>query len=380
MVFLMAVNNIKKMLYVTTVFCDENDGIWKKIKYNLYAYIKLGFHVDLFYRTDGGYVIEYGFGTCETKIIPVDEKDKNLSLLALSKKIEAAYDLLYIRKPFGGACFLFMNALITSVKRHHKLCYIVMELPTYPYVKEIRTVKAFVSETLFMVSKLRYIDKIDLIVYMGNAEKEIWGRPSLKIHNGIDLLHVPALRTKQASVDNEIIFVGVARLSFWHGYDRLIKAISQYNGKYFIKFMVVGPGEEELKRLKTITTELELEDNIIFLGSQFGGKLDDVYQNAHVCVDSLGRHRSGNNINSSLKSKEYTAKGLPFMKSHIDESFVDTDFIYEVSPDENDINLESVITWYFNLPVDTPKNMRSFAERNLSWDIQCAKVNAYFFG
>lgn len=174
----MAVNNIKKMLYVTTVFCDENDGIWKKIKYNLYAYIKLGFHVDLFYRTDGGMLLSM-------VLVPVKQnyscrrERQNLSLLALSKKIEAAYDLLYIRKPFGGACFLFMNALITSVKRHHKLCYIVMELPTYPYVKEIRTVKAFVSETLFMVSKLRYIDKIDLIVYMG-MQKRNMGKAIIK--------------------------------------------------------------------------------------------------------------------------------------------------------------------------------------------------------
>lgn len=370
---------MKKMIYVTTVFCDENDGIWKKIKYNLFSYIKLGFHVDLFYRTINGYVIQYDFGTEYSKIEPVNEIHKNLCLLALSRQITSKYDLMYIRKPFGGACFLFINSLIESLRVNNKNCKIVMELPTYPYFKEIKKIKYLVSEMLFLVSKLLYINKVNLIVYMGEGKDKIWGRPSLKIHNGIDLVHVPALREQMRVLSNELVFVGVARLSFWHGYDRLIKSISKYNGKYNIKFLVIGEGEQEIFRLKKTAATFDVEKNIFFLGAKFGNELDEVYYNSHICVDSLGRHRSGNNINSSLKSKEYTAKGLPFMKSHIDESFINKEFIYEVSPDESSINIEDVISWYLSLPAITPKIMREYAECYLSWDRQCAKVNSFLF-
>ncbi|EMM7190538.1 TPA: glycosyltransferase [Raoultella planticola] len=363
---------MKNMLYVTTVFEDENDGIWKKIKYTLCAYQRLGYLIDFAYRTKAGYVINFGFNSEQSKVERVNEHHKDLFFYNLSKKIIKKYDFLYIRKPFGGASFLFLNFLISKVKKGGGK--VAFEIPTYPYRKEIKSVKNIISERLFQVSKSAYVHKIDLIVYMGESSGNIWGRPALKIANGIDLNKVQILKENLNSVSDEFIFVGVARLSFWHGYDRLIEAVKNYKGNYKIKFIVIGNGEPELSRLNALTKKHALEEKVLFLGAKFGNELDMQYKKAHVCIDSIGRHRSGNQFNSSLKSKEYAAKGLPFIMSHKDDSFENVNFIFNVSPDEEMINIDEIISWYEKLPTNTPVEMRAFAEQFLSWDIQCKKV------
>lgn len=76
---------MKNMLYVTTVFEDENDGIWKKIKYTLCAYQKLGFKIDFAYRTKLGYVINFGFNSEQSNVEPVNELHKDLFFIAWQK-------------------------------------------------------------------------------------------------------------------------------------------------------------------------------------------------------------------------------------------------------------------------------------------------------
>ncbi|EMH6514318.1 glycosyltransferase [Raoultella ornithinolytica] len=362
------------MLYVTNIYEDENDGIWNKIKYNILAYQRLGFSVDFAYRKlNGHYVIEYAYGSSDKEIKTIDCCYKDLYFYSLSKIINEKYDMVYIRKPIGGVSFLFLIFLFNKVKKN-KDCRIVLEIPTYPYVKEIKSLNLRVSEWILKLGRFSFIRYIDLITYMGDKSDKIWGRPSLRLANAIDLEHVNLVREELKPLIQDITFVGVARLSFWHGYDRLIKAISGYAGEYNISFLIVGNGEPEMSRLKKLVEDNGVEDKIIFLGSKSGNDLDFLYKQSHICVDSLGRHRSGSLNNSSLKSKEYTAKGLPFIKSHIDDSFLDVEFVFDITPDEMDINIEEIIRWYTSLPNETPNKMRRYAGKNLSWDNQCSKV------
>lgn len=189
---------------------------------------------------------------------------------------------------------------------------------------------------------------------MGCDVSHIWGIPACKISNGIDLSSLKLLRSCKPKFRDTINFVAVARLSFWHGLDRLIHSIANYEGDYEVQLKIVGAGEPELSRLQNIVAELKLDNLISFTGPLHGDKLIQIYEESDIAVDSLGRHRTGTNQNSSLKSKEYTALGLPFIKSHDDVVFDNQFFSLTVSPDENDINIENVIKWYVELPVNTP--------------------------
>lgn len=362
------------LLYITNVHEDENDGIWNKIKYNLYAYQRLGYNIFFSYRKENYYILDKNFNTQESDKEIINCIHKDLYYYNLSEKIkENNYDIVYLRKPIGGFNSIFLPTLLSKLKKNNKT-KVVLEIPTYPYKKEIKTKKLIISEIIFKISRQFFSNDIDLIVYMGEETNNIWGRPSLRIANAIDLEHVKIVKDRISRINDEVVFVGVARLAFWHGYDRLIKAISKYKGRYKINFLVVGDSEPEMGRLKQLMTELGVEDKVSFMGAKSGNDLNELYKISHICVDSLGRHRSGSLYNSSLKSKEYAAKGLPFIKSHIDDSFNNENFVFNVSSDENDLDIDSIINWYQQLPDDTPVKMRLFAEDNLSWDNQCQKV------
>ncbi|VUS83835.1 hypothetical protein SB6421_03812 [Klebsiella huaxiensis] len=362
---------MKKMLYVTNVFEDKNDGIWSKIKYNILAYERLGFTVDIAYRKLDG---EFAFkqNNLESNELSLNCRHKDLFFHALSKKITKRYDIVYIRKPIGGASVLFLSHLLKKIKKINT-CQVILEIPTFPYEKEIRGAKLTISEYLLKLSRRFFLKYVDLITYMGDPVCKIWGKPVLRLSNGIDLAHVNLVRDRLKDRNEELVFIGVARLSFWHGYDRLISSIKS-ESNYNFKFLIVGDGEPEMSRLRKIVTDLNLNDKVIFYGAKSGDELNKIYEKADIAVDSLGRHRSGSYSNSSLKSKEYTAKGLPFIKSHQDEAFDKSYFIHDVQPNDDLIDLDCIYDWYQSLPDETPQLMRDFARQHLTWDIQCQKV------
>lgn len=81
--------------------------------------------------------------------------------------------------------------------------------------------------------------------------------------------------------------------------------------------------------LKALVDKLNLRKYVIFHGPQHGDALTKIFESSNIAVDSLGRHRSNNEYNCSLKSKEYCARGLPFVKSHKDDAFEGTNYFYQ---------------------------------------------------
>ena len=116
-----------------------------------------------------------------------------------------------------------------------------------------------------------------------------------------------------------------------------------------------------------------LKDSVIFHGFKTGKELDEIYNNTDIAVGSLGNFRKDLKSGGALKNQEYTAKGLPFMISGEDKNYTNCKFIYYVSHDESLFDIEEIINWYENLNM-TPREIRKFAEENLSWDIQMKKV------
>ncbi|WP_261161382.1 glycosyltransferase [Serratia fonticola] len=357
----------KKILFVTHNPQNESDGVWKKIKYQVRALRNLQMDVDFFHLSQHKTVI---LDNQKSQVdILSNAKLKFLFYYYVSRKIESTYNILYIRKPHGGLYSLFLLFLIRKVKKLNPNCYVYIEVPTFPYDKEIKGIKDYISEACFRLTLPLSISQVDEILYIGEKTDCIWGVKARQISNGINLEDNPMVATKYGHSGN-FEFVGVAHLAFWHGYDRLIKSMSEYTGERQIIFHIVGGGEPELTRLKKIVEGCSLEGKVIFHGKLQGLELTTVLSHADVCVDSLGRHRSGNNINNSIKSKEYTARGLPFIKSHIDNSFGDERFIYQISADENVFSIEEIINWRESLGDKVRDEERTYAINNLTWEKQ----------
>ncbi len=359
----------KKILFITHNKENLSDGVWKKIVSQVSALRDMGAYVDFIYF-DAEMNISIDNGTSGTIILP-PPLHKFLFYRVVSKNLNVDYDIVYARKPHGGLYSVFFSCFVNRIKEC-KSCSLVLEIPTYPYAREIKNFKDRISELFFSLCKRKFIKDVDLITYMGGEVSKIWGVNAVKIANGISLQGNPLINEKKTC--DKFIFTGVANLAFWHGYDRLILSVLNYEGDREIYLNIVGGVNDEYNRLSSICKDHVNSNRVIFKGQLQGEELDKVFNVTDVCVDSLGRHRSGNNENSSIKSKEFTAKGLPFIKSHIDSSFFNVDFVYDVSPDDSLIDIDEVIEWRNNLPNGFSIKERNYASSNLTWEKQFCKV------
>jgi len=169
----------------------------------------------------------------------------------------------------------------------------------------------------------------------------------------------------------------VANVNTFHGYDRIIKGLKNYYSKeqeLRVVFHIVGNISRGLK-LKELVNSLNLQDCVIFHGHKEGNELDRLFDKSQVGIGCLGVHRKNVRSLNSLKNREYTARGLPFIYSENDLALEKNspEFIYKPSFDDSDINIEKIIDFYMNLNISSSQ-IRKFAEKHLDWETQMEKV------
>lgn len=298
----------------------------------------------------------------------------------------------YIRSKTNGMDFVyfrhdvFTRQLIKNLKLlKEKNITVLYEIPTYPYDRNSNK-----PINWFMRQKDKYWRNhvrglIDYIVDYSDSE-EIFGCKTINVFNGIDVNFVTR-RSYKAHGDT-INLIGVALLARAHGFDRIIHALNGYDenkcGKKIV-FHIVGEGDAK-KELVALTEELELGDKVVFHGFKSGSELDEIYDIADVGVGTLALHRRIRDSKvSSLKTKEYCAKGLPFISCENDDAFSTENFpfVYIVGQNEDEIDLYALVEWYKKLLEEYGGNekmaetIRNYASRNLAWVQQMEKVFTY---
>lgn len=252
---------------------------------------------------------------------------------------------------------------------------IVLEMPTYPYDSErvswfSTTGVKLAIERIYRNKMHKYVDYVATF----SDDEEIFGIPCIQISNAVDAKTNPV--TPVPSRSDGIHFVAVANLGFWHGYDRMIRSLGDYYRSPFrherVVFHLVGDGPG-LAEYVALAKQEGVEDYVRFHGKKSGSELDSIFSIAHIGVDSLGRHRSGNATNNSLKSKEYAMRGLPFIKSHSDPSVDGKPFQHTVSPDEKNFSIAEILSWYSFQHINRAA-LRRYAEAHFTWRPQMVKV------
>lgn len=274
--------------------------------------------------------------------------------------------LIYVRYPFSEP--FFIRFLKECKKRSVK---VLLEIPTYPYDEELSTFKLFIDRAF-----RKYLHKyVDRVVAVSNHE-EIFGIPTIRISNGIDIEEVKATSTSKKV--HAMNLIGVAGLQFWHGYDRVVTGLYEYyktNPDRKVYFHIVGAGAE-LESLKKLTETLGLSEFVIFHGPKHGEELDSLFDEAHIAIGSLGLHRISLESGAVLKVREYCARGMPFVISYNDLDFPD-DFPYmlKVPADESPVDIEQILRFYDRIKErEFVKEMREYAEKNLSWEVKLKPV------
>lgn len=284
-------------------------------------------------------------------------------------------DYVYFRRPLCTT----MHTLeaLKKIRRRNPATKIIMEVPTYPYDKELLCQKKlwpFYLKDIFSRRRLKkYVDRIAVFT----SDKTIFGIPALRFTNGVDLKKIVP-RTPAEEKGPVIRMIIVSSFEDWHGYDRILKSLGRYYQKssgqkenFFLH--IVGDGQMAGLYQK-IVSQYGLSERVTFYGKLHGEKLDEVYNMADIGVDVFGMHRKNNDISCSLKSREYFAKGLPVISGcRIDllEGMEGFPFFKRFPNDESLIDMEEVGAFYHSVydGVKTAKvveEIRNFADKTCS--------------
>lgn len=363
-----------KILFVIFHGFDPNNGISKKISYQLEAFKANGHEAHLCYMdesiskrriVDGKVIIDYGNGI-KGKIL------KRTEFISISDYAIAQHiDFVYLRSNHNANPFT-----IQMVKRMKEAgMKVVMEIPTYPYDQEYfnRSMRRqLIQDKLF---RNQFARKIDAIVTFAE-EDFIFSQKTIKISNGIDFNSV-RLKKESQHPTNEFHLIGVAEIHRWHGFDRVIQGLAEYyekpqNIKVF--FHIVGyffsPVERE--EITHMINDNHLEPYIILHGKKHGEELDAIFDKCDFGIGSLGRHRVGIDDIKTLKNREYAARGIPFVYSETDTDFDKQPYVLKMPADESAICIENIIKFYEKNDV-TPQQIRNSIE-HLSWKSQMKRV------
>ncbi|OJF94675.1 hypothetical protein [Alkalibacterium sp. 20] len=118
-------------------------------------------------------------------------------------------------------------------------------------------------------------------------------------------------------------------------------------------------------KCKNYVKKHNLVNKVLFYGLQDGEELNEIYDECELALDSMGRHRSKVYYNSSLKGKEYGAKGLPIVSGMKTELDFDGNYPYylRVPADDTPINIENIINFYdsiYDSSLDTQKEVINY--------------------
>ena len=196
--------------------------------------------------------------------------------------------------------------------------------------------------------------------------------------NGVNVNFLPEKKEAHSIQNNKIVLIGVAHISKWHAFDRLIKGIASYkrtNHFINVEFRVVGDGPE-INFLKKLVSDLNLIENVLFTGRLTGKILDGNFDEANIAVSSLGLHRKHLSLASSLKSREYVSRGLPFIMNGSDPDFNSKlNFVKYESYDDTPIDILELLIWYEKFIDENKKGaLREYALTHLDFS---KKVSVY---
>lgn len=365
---------MKKALFVIFHGFDPNNGISKKIFYQVNALKACGLEVHLCYMDetsgkkrliDDLIIADYGDG-----IISKIKKRTEFSSVTQYAK-ENGIDFVYLRSNHNASCFTIQ--MVKQMKQDG--IKVVMEIPTYPYDAEYKA--QGISRQIFQdkIFRDKLAKHLDAIVTFSDYD-EIFGQRTIRISNGIDFDNVKV----KPSVNNttkELNLIGVAEIHTWHGFDRLVKGMAVYYSKpqkYIVKFHVVGyffskEGEEEFRK---VITDHHMERYVILYGKKHGGDLDTIFDYCDFGIGSLGRHRVGIDKIKTLKNREYAARGIPFIYSETDSDFDNKPYILKAPADETPIDIDRIIAFYRTVKL-TPSEIRDSIQ-DLSWKCQMERV------
>jgi hypothetical protein len=181
--------------------------------------------------------------------------------------------------------------------------------------------------------------------------------------------------------DFNIIFLkGAGTKADFNGLDRVFNGIRNYNGTFRINLYLFG---RNLIHETAMIKRLGIENNVI-LGKHIQKEEVEAFMNRiHMGISAMGLHRKGIKSTTTIKAREYFARGIPFIFGHNDPDISDSgtamSYCMELEANDEPLEFEKLISWYRTLKEDVlhPQEMRLFAENNLDYSVKMKRLKKY---
>ncbi len=287
----------------------------------------------------------------------VEEKGWRGHVNTLLKLFSVTSDVLIVRATAYSMPLLVLGLFWL---RYFKSTRVVIDVPT-PFVAVYDEVGGKPGNFLFKkLKKIIILMSFPWTLWVAHrvvqyAHESQWfsfglKRKAILMANGIDCEKIPQLRREVVFDGRTIEFICVANVEFWHGFDRLLRGVSEYvkskNDSPEVLVRIVGDGGG-VERLRSLAQELGVNEFVRFEGEMRGASLTEVYEKANVGVSSLALHRKGLTMASDLKTREYVARGVPVVYCADDlDVDLDSGFFFRAEPGEAPLNIMEIIDWY----------------------------------
>ncbi len=363
-------------MFVNFTPSDKSLGITKKISSEIQALRRLGH--DVVYTAYGKNGV-YIYGNDDSIIFEKRYKIRNN---------------LYIRLVRYFLLIKTAQVYCCSRKQHFDILYGRLLAPTKKYINLLRYLRN--NNSRVILEAHAYFPGIQFPTVKGKFISYMLKKNGPKLKSYVnkvltegrldEFYGIPVIQEARIGVEtekicphnytgsrNELNLISVANEMPYHAYDRVIKSL----GKYYqdvseareIKIHLVGSISSDTRRL---VKNLHLEEKVFLYGKQFGDTLDRIYDGCNMALGPLGQHRIGGKKDTGLKTKEYFAKGIPYIYSGEEPSVPNNyPYIFRCESDESFLDFQDI--WNFYLSYRDSKTvvdeMRGFAKKNYSWDV-----------
>jgi len=203
-------------------------------------------------------------------------------------------------------------------------------------------------------------------------------KSSIVISNGVSVENIKFTKFKPFDGRTlNLIFVA-SIFHPWHGLERLLGSLRRYNGKTFINLFLIGCIPEPYRIvLQEIQNLSKTNVNIKILGNQYNAELDKYFSESTIAISSLALFRNKMRQGSPLKTREYIARGVPFVYACDDVDINnECDFALKVENDESLIDMEKIIEFAIRVTStsDLHQKMRDYALKYLDWKIKIKEI------
>jgi glycosyltransferase involved in cell wall biosynthesis len=294
------------------------------------------------------------------------------------------YDRIILRYPaplavdFHCGAFLkkYRNKIITE---HHtnEISELRVRFPD-TYLSRIRLMLEKISASIILSSIKGIIAVTDEIREI-ELRKTIMKKPSVTITNGIDVNNIQFTKFKPFDGKTlNIIFV-CSMFFKWHGLERLLDGLVRYRGHIKINLYLIGVLCDH-RYVDKCRDSCPSNVDIHKLGSQYGAELDRCFSESTVAVSTLGLFKNEMKQACPLKTREYFARGIPFIYAY-DDPDIENPCDYALQFDNNNslIEIEKIIK-FAKRTADIERlsqSMREYALRRLDWKIKVKKMYGF---